>query len=141
MTGYFVSTLKPRTRRGTFDIETELRDVNAAAISATAADDAISFNPRAIESFKVCFAIGAYTSYSAGTAQWAIEVQISDAANGTFTTVGGSLIPVGAALETEIILSGAQCAIADDDAAYVRVKATKTGSPGSLSYGAWIVPS
>lgn len=141
MTGYFISTLKNVRRRGTLDIETVLRDLTLSAISETTAQTAIALDLKTFESIKVCFAIGAYTSYSAGVNQWTIELQVSDQMNGTFTSVGGSIIPTGDALETEILIGGDQALNANANAAYLRVRATKTGSPGSLTYGAWLVPA
>lgn len=141
MTGYFLSTLKGRQRRGTLDIETVLRDYTLSPISATTTQTAIAIDLKTFESIKVCFSIGAYTSYSAGVNEWKIELQVSDQVNGTFTPVSGVITAKGEALETEILIGGDQALTANSSPNYLRVVATKTGSPGSLSYGAWIVPS
>lgn len=138
----FFSTIADRRRRGTFDKELELRDQSAAAISATTSETGIQFYPRKHEAFKVVIVSSAYTSYSAGAAEWTITVEVSDVVGGTYTVVG-TLSPAalaGAAGEAEIVLGGGQVATVDADADFIRVTATKTGSPGNLSYGAFIVP-
>lgn len=138
----FFSTIADRRRRGPFDKELELRDQSATAITATTSGTGIQFYPRKHEAFKVVLAVGAYTGYSAGTAEWTITVEVSNLVGGTYTVVG-TLAPAtlaGAAGETEIVLGGGQIASLDADADFIRVTATKTGSPGALSYGAFIVP-
>lgn len=135
------STIANRRGRGAYDEALELRDYAAAALSATGSGTGILFYPRAQESFKVALSVAAYTSYSDGSAEWTITVEVSDAIGGTYTQVGPSFIPVGDAIEYEIPLSGALVEDIDADADYIRVTATKTGSPGNLTYAAWIVPA
>lgn len=138
----FFSTIADRRRRGTYDAELELRDYTAAAVSATTAETGIKFYPRKHEAFKVVIVADAYTSYSAGTAEWTITVEVSNALGSGYAAVA-TLDPAtaaGAAIETEIVLGGDQVADFDADADYIRVNATKTGSPGNLTYGAFIVP-
>lgn len=135
----FYSTIADRRNRGPVDSNLVLRAYTAAALSATGSSTGVEFNPKANMAFKVAFSIAAYSGYSAGTALWAITVEVSDAIGGTYTQVGKTVSPVGTALETEIILSGVEGA-AIANAAFIRVTATKTGSPGNLTYGAWLVP-
>lgn len=139
---HFFSTIADRRRRGTYDAELELRDYAAAAISATTAETGIKFAARKQEAFKVCISAAAYSGYSAGTAQWTITVEVSNALGGSYNVVAtlSPAVAAGAAIETEIVLGGDQVADIDPDCTHIRVQATKTGSPGNLTYGAWIVP-
>jgi hypothetical protein len=133
------STISNRLNRGPVDSNLILRAYSASALSATGSSTGVELNVKAVLAYKVCFAIAAYTGYSVGSALWAITVEISDAVGGTYTQIGKTVSPVGTALETEIILSGVEGA-AVANANFIRVTATKTGSPGNLTYGAWVVP-
>lgn len=137
------STIADRRRRGTYDAALELRDTAAAAISATTNGTAIQFPARKYDDFKVCFNIAAYSSYAAGTAEWVLTVEVSATSGGSYTTIGtvGAAIFAGAAGETEIVFGGDEVADKLSTAEWIRVTATKTGSPGSLSFGSWIVSS
>lgn len=135
----FFSTIADRRKRGTVDAALRFRKLSDTALSATGSTAGLAFYPRAQEVFKVCFSVAAYTGYAAGTAQWALTVEISDALNGTYTQIGKTLIPVGTAGELELALSGAEAAIVSSASVFIRVTATKTGAPGNLSYAAWIV--
>lgn len=136
----FFSTIADRRRRGTYDVNLELRDIADGAESATASETGIPFDCRKINEFKVCYVINAHTGYDAGTAEWNLTVEVSDVVGGSYTQVGPTISPVGAAVEGEIVISGAMVAAADADADWIRITATKTGSPGNITYGAWIVP-
>lgn len=136
----FFSTIADRRQRGTVDAALMLRTYAAAALSVTASGSGVEFDSKANLSFKVCLSAAAYTGYAAGTAQWTIAVEVSDSLAGTYTQLGRSVIPVGAALETEIMVSPVDAVAANADPNFIRVTATKTGSPGNLTYGAWIVP-
>ncbi|MEO1523253.1 MAG: hypothetical protein AAFU78_21105 [Cyanobacteria bacterium J06633_2] len=136
----FFSTIGDRRRRGTYDDNLVLRDIADGAESATASETGIAFDCRKIDQFKVCLAVDAYTGYDAGTAEWTLTVEVSDVVGGTYTQVGPSFIPVGAAIESEIVISGPMVEQVDADADWIRITATKTGSPGNITYGAWIVP-
>lgn len=135
------STIANRRTRGAYDKSLELRDYGAAALSATGSETGIQFYPRAQESFKVALSVAAHTGYSSGSAEWTITVEVSDVVGGTYTQVGSSFTPDGNAAEHEIPLSGALVESIDADADFIQVTATKTGSPGNLTYGAWIVPA
>jgi len=136
----FYSTIADRRRRGTYDKEVELRAYTATAISATTSSTGIAFPVRKTADYKVCYSIGAYSSYSDGVNEWNITVEVSDAVGGSYTQVGTTISPVGTALEGEIPLTADYVAGIDADSAYIRVTATKTGSPGNLTYGAWLAP-
>jgi len=138
----FFSTIADRRRIGTYDAQLELRDYAAAAISATTSETGVAFDVRKQCGFRVIVTADAYTGYVATTAEWTITVEVSDLVGGTYTTVA-TLDPAaaaGAAIQVGVALSGDQIAAIDADAAFIRVTATKTGSPGNLTYGAYIVP-
>lgn len=137
------STIADRRARGTYDVELELRDYAAAALSATASSTGKAFASRKIEAFKVCLSFAAYTGYSAGSAQWTITVEVAATVGGSYTVIE-TLLPAtfaGAAGETEFVIGGDQVTDRLATAEFIRVTATKTGTPGDLTYGAWIVPS
>lgn len=139
----FFSTIADRRRIGTYDAELELRDYAAAAVSSTTSETGIEFAVRKQETFRVVINAAAYTSHSAGSAEWTITIEVSDVVGGTYTTVA-TLDPAtaaGAAIQVPIDISGGEVAAIDADAAFIRVTATKTGSPGNLTYGAYIVPN
>lgn len=121
------------------DANTQLRDYTSSAISATTAETAIALAATKLEDFKAVVDVAAYTSYSSGTAEWLIEIQVSATSGGTYTTVG-SFTPVGTANRFDVPLSGEWIEDKLSTAAYIRVKATKTGSPGNLTYGAILTP-
>lgn len=137
----FFSTLKARRKTGTYDSALELRDYNAAALSATASETGVEFAVRAQERFRVVVNCAAYTGYVATADEWTISVEVSDVVGGTYTEVAS--IPAaafaGAANQIPVDLNGALVEALDADAAFIRVTASKTGSPGDLTYGAFIV--
>lgn len=137
----FFSTLKARRKKGVYDSALELRDYDAAALSATGSEAGVSFPVRAQESFRVVINMAAYSGYVATTAEWTISVEVSDVVGGTYTEVASlpAAASGGAALQVPLDLNGALVEALDADAAFIRVTATKTGSPGDLTYGAYIV--
>lgn len=136
MVNTFYSTMSDSTSRE-FDKLLELRDGSATAISATTAESAIAFPVRKTQEYKVCYNIGAYSSYSVGVNSWSVAIEVSDTSNGTYVPVA-TINPVGSAVTGEVPLTNVYVAGFLSTAEYIRVKATKTGSPGSLSYGAFI---
>jgi hypothetical protein len=139
----FFSTIGDRRRLGTYDSNLELRAYSASAVSSTTSETGIAFAVRKQDTFRVVINAAAYTSYSAGAAEWTITVEVSDVVGGTYTAVA-TLDPAtaaGAAIQIPIDISGGEVAAIDADAAFIRVTATKTGSPGNLTYGAYIVPA
>ena len=134
------STIADRRRRGTYDAALELRDFASAALSATTSTTRIAFPVRKSEAFKVVFNIGAYTGYSAGTAEWTIAVDVSATVGGASTVIG-TILPAqfaGAAAETEIVFGGDEIADKLSTAEFIGLVVTKTGTPGTLAIGAWI---
>jgi hypothetical protein len=122
-----------------FDAELEIRDVDATAISATTSETAIAIPITKNLAHKCVIIAKAYSSYVATTAQWTITVEAS-ADNSTFKQVGNAITPVGTADQFFIALEGAAIADVVPDAAYIRTTATKTGTPGTLQYGAFLAP-
>lgn len=137
------STIADRRARGTYDGDLQLRDYASAALSATTSSTGILFPSRKIEAFKVCISQAAYTGYVAGTAEWVITIEVSATVGGTYTVIGTlpAAVFAGAAGETEIMFGGDEVADRLSTAEAIRVTATRTGSPGNLVMGAWIVPS
>lgn len=138
----FYATYKDARRRGTVDDLLVFRELTDAAISATTSTTGIEIYPTKIEAFKVCIAHLAYTGYSAGVAEWTIAVEVSASLGSGYEAVG-TLLPAtfaGVAAETEIVLGGDQVYGSLSTAKYVRITATKTGSPGNLTFAAWVVP-
>jgi len=136
------STIADRRVRGTYDAALALRTPEAAALSATTSTTRIAFAVRKIEAFKVCFEIDAYTSYSSGSAEWTIAVDVSDTVGGASTVIG-TILPAqlaGVAGELEIVFGGAEIAAKLSTAEAIGLVCTKTGSPGNLTLSAWIVP-
>lgn len=119
-----------------FDKELELRDIAKVAAAATASEPAIAFPATKQLAYKAVIDVAAHTGYVAGTAQWAISVEVS-ADNVTFKTVA-AVIPVGTQTRFEVALSGEFVEDVLPSAAYVRTTATKTGAPGNLTYGAFL---
>lgn len=123
-----------------FDANLELRDYDAAAISATTNGTAILAYPIQSMEFRAIVDVAAYTSYSAGSAEWTISIGVAATSGGSYTTVG-SVTPVGTAARFTIPLSGSHVEGLLSTAKYIRVTATKTGSPGNLTYGCFLAPA
>ena len=124
-----------------FDDLLKLRPYTDAAETADANETGISFNVRAIDLAKVVVNHAAIGGTVDGSNYWEINVQISDAVGGTYTTVATTGVLGAAAATIELPLSGAFNEYADDDALFIRVQADETGSTaGSLTYGAYITP-
>ena len=145
--GAFKSTL-PRSANSSntsqIDALTTLREYTAAALSATGNGTPIEYPLTAEESVKVIINQAAYSSYSAGSAEWTLSLQVSNAVAGTYVTVASILpaLAAGAASNgQEVFLSGEQINKAVAGARFLRIVATKTGSPGNLTFGAYLVPS
>lgn len=123
-----------------FDKATELRDYAAAAISASTTETAIALPATKLMSYKAVVDVAAHTGYVATTAQWDITVEAALTSGGTYKTIG-TFTALGTANRFDVPLSGEWVDDIVADAAYIRVKAVKTGSPGNLTYGAFLAPS
>jgi hypothetical protein len=112
------------------DQETVIREKTATALSATEVPTAIAF----IQKYDLLVVINAaaYSGYDAGTAQWTITVEAS-ADNSTFVVLR-SFVLDGTAQRFDTAISQQEML----PYSYIRTKATKTGTPGTLSYGSFI---
>ncbi len=138
----FYANYKDARQRGTVDDALTFRKMTDAAISATTSTTGIQVYPTKVEALKVCITHLAYSGYSAGTAQWTITVEGSASLGSGYVTLG-TLDPAtfaGAAAETELVLGGDRVNDLLSTATYLRVTATKTGSPGNLTFAAWVQP-
>jgi hypothetical protein len=122
-----------------FDKALELRDFASAAISASTTEMALAIPATKLEAYKCVVDVAATTGYVATTAQWDITIEAALTSDGTYKTVG-TLTVIGAANRFDVPLSGEWVDDIVADAAYIRVKAVKTGSPGNLTYGAFLAP-
>ncbi|MFK0735597.1 MAG: hypothetical protein ACFKPT_02555 [Gloeotrichia echinulata GP01] len=122
-----------------FDKATELRDYSAAAISASTTESAIAIPATKLENYKAVVDVAAHTGYTATTAQWDITIEAALTSGGTYKPVG-TFTATGVAIRFDVPLSGEWVDDIVADAAYIRVKAVKTGSPGNLTYGAFLTP-
>ncbi len=131
------STIANR-REYLFDAATQLRDYTTAAISATTAETAIAIPATKLQEYKAVVDVAVYSGYADGTAQWDIAIEAS-ADGSTYKSVGG-FTALGTTNRFDVPLSGEWVDDIVANAIYLRVKATKTGSPGNLTYGAWLNP-
>lgn len=133
-----ISTLTPR-RSLEFDKLLEIRAYSAAALSATGSATGVAFRANAYDDLIVELDVAAHTGYSAGTAQWSIQVEVSATLGSGYVSVGNAVVPDGTAKRYQIGITGQQAFQAvGSEPLYIRVTATKTGSPGNLTYGAFV---
>lgn len=130
------STIANR-REPLFDKELELRAYDAAAINATTSETAIEVPLTKLMSYKAVVNVAAHSGYVADTAKWNLAIEVSDQPSSGFVTVG-TVAPVGTAQQYEVAISGNQVESLKPGAKYARVTATKTGTPGTLTYGAFL---
>ncbi|HYX14763.1 MAG TPA: hypothetical protein VE944_10420 [Nostoc sp.] len=123
-----------------FDKALELRDFASAAISASTTESAIAIPATKLKAYKCVIDVAAHTGYVATTAQWDITIEAALTSGGTYKTVG-TVTSSGAANRFDVPLSGEWIDDIVPDAYSIRVRATKTGSPGNLSYGAFLTTS
>ncbi|MEH1777088.1 hypothetical protein [Nostoc sp.] len=122
-----------------FDKSLELRDYAAVAISASTTETALTFPATKLKAYKAVVDVAAHTGYVATSAQWDITVEAALTSGGTYKTVG-AFTATGVQNRFDVPLSGEWVDDIVADAAYIRVKAVKTGSPGNLTYGAFLAP-
>lgn len=133
------STVADR-RKMLLDKELELRAYTAAALSASTNGAALAIDATKIIAYEAICQIAAYTGYDAGTAEWALKIEVSDD-DSTYVAATKDVVIDGTAQELRFALSGAAVNDVVADAIYVRVVATKTGSPGNLTFGAYLSPA
>jgi hypothetical protein len=122
-----------------FDKALELRDYAALAISASTSETALAIAATKLKAYKAVVDVAAHTGYVATTAQWDVTIEAALASGGTYKAVG-TFTATGVANRFDVPLSGEWIDDIIADAAYIRVKAVKTGSPGNLTYGAFLAP-
>jgi hypothetical protein len=120
-----------------FDKSLELYDIATAAISATTNGTPLATDATKILDYDLAINPVAYTGYVAGTAQWAISIAAATTVGGTYNTVA-SVVLDGTATQRFIALSGAFVNGVTPGALFLRVIATKTGTPGNLQFGAFL---
>jgi hypothetical protein len=120
------------------DQSTVLRE-KGVTITATTAETAISFNPRNLEDYNAVVISNTYTSFTAGSAFWAVSIETCPTSSGTFSQIGSINIDGSAAI-VPIALNGQIAEYRDPTALFVRARAVKTGSPGGLDYAVLLSP-
>jgi hypothetical protein len=131
------STIANRVGKA-FDKSLELYDIATAAISATTNGTPLLIDATKLLEYGLAVNPVAYTGYAAGTAQWSISIAASTTVGGTYNTVG-TIVLDGTATQRFIALSGVMVGGVTPAAMYLRVTATKTGSPGNLQFGAFLI--
>ena len=132
------STLASR-RDSPFDILLELRPYTAASLAATTSGIGIALTAYAHAEFSVVLGVLAQTGYVASTAQWTISVEASTVLASGYVAVS-SVTLVGLTATRHIALSGDMINEVVPNARFLRVTATKLGTVGNLTYGAFISP-
>ena len=136
MAGEHFSTIADRDFRQ-FDKALELRDGKAAAISATTSETAIAVPLRKSMDFKVVVYHSDITAVVAGTAEWVLNVEVASTQGGTYTSLG--TITLTATGQTrERVFGRSHVKFVNATQEWVRITATKVGTPGNLTYGAFI---
>lgn len=130
----------PLTRRDNFDIATLLRDITEAPISS-----ATNGTPLALlrwhrrGEFKAVIHDFAYTGYSAGIDEWVISIEVANTTSDPYVAIASTILTDRPGYY-EIPLSGelVNQALVDEEDPVIRVVATPTGTPGDLTYGAYL---
>jgi hypothetical protein len=133
------STIADRRKTGTLDALLLLRDPAATALSVTTSSTAIAVDCRKVDHFRVVLSHQAISTVTPGTAEWVVTIEIGATQSGSFTILQSQAL-TGTASEYEFGFTGSEVEDKLVTAAWMRVTATKTGSPGTLSFGAWILP-
>lgn len=123
-----------------YDALTLIRPITSAAISATTSETGIAFAVTKFEDAYLVLQVQAISSFVAGTATWSFAVEVSPTLGGTYTTVGAITLTAGTADDYMIPINGYTVRKLVPTAAFVRVTATKTGTPGNLTYAAYLSP-
>lgn len=129
-------------RRKSFDSLLELRDYDDAAVSATTSETGISFEVRMIDNAKVVVDHAAIGGTVDASNYWTVAVEISNVVGGTYTEIATTGALGATAASIELPISGEFADYKDNDAAFIRVTATETGTTaGDLTYGGYISPA
>ena len=123
-----------------FDKVLELRDYDAAALADTASSTGVEFAVRDFDLAKVIIDHGAISGTLSEANFWVVTVEISNVVGGTYTAIATTGNLGASKARIELPISGLLATYKDADAAFIRVTATKGGTIGNLTYGAYIVP-
>jgi hypothetical protein len=133
-----ISTIGDR-RKQTLDKLLELRAYTATPLTATTSTAGLELDLTTQMAYEVIAGVGAYDDYDAGVDQWSLSVSVS-ADNSAWVVFSNVAVLTGEAKEHRFALTGAAVNDVVPGAKYIRVNAIKTGSPGALTYGAYISP-
>ena len=133
------STIANR-RFQSFDKLTELRDNTLPAVAADQFELGVPLVAFAFDEFKCVVENDVYTGYAAGTVQWTATIEAATAMGGTYKAVGTAVMDGSKSSIAEIALSGQSIEQVVPGAKFVRIRATKLGSAGALTYGAFLSP-
>jgi hypothetical protein len=134
-----ISTIADR-QGSHYDALTVIRPITAAALSATTSETGIAFPVTNYEDFSLALQVQTISSFTAGSAFWTLTAEVSTTLGGTYVPVGSVDLTSGAANDYLIPLSGYTIGKLVPNAAFVRVTATRTGTPGNLTYAAYLSP-
>ena len=121
---------------GMLDRRSYLRDsllelLAPSGVSSTTTGSEVAFNASDIDVAKVIIRSASYTSYSAGSAEWTVDVQAATASGGSFVSIESIVLPA-TAKTIEVPISGAEITHRlGGRAAVLKCVLTKTGSPGN----------
>lgn len=123
-----------------FDKSLELRDATNPEITADFVENPIDFPATKQQFFKAVVFTPGYSGYAATTVQWEAVVEVSDQIAGTYTEVGRAILKSENQQgdEVQIPLEGSFIEDVLPTANYIRVRTEKVGSPGALTYGAYL---
>jgi hypothetical protein len=128
----------PRYFNQIFDKMLELRDRAAAAITVNTAETPKQIPVRKSFYYRAIGNVSAYTGYTAGTNYWAIAIEASPAAGGTYTEVA-RFNSLGVADQFQLGMSGPEIEAKVPTAEFVRARAFIVGTGvGAMSYGLFL---
>ena len=132
------STLATR-RDSPFDVFLELRSYTAASLAATTSGVGIPLTGYAHGEFSVVLGLLAQTGFVLGTAQWTVSIEASPVLGSGYVAIA-SVVLLGLTRNRHVALSGDMIQETVPGARFLRVTATKLGTVGNLTYGAYISP-
>jgi hypothetical protein len=104
--------------------------------AATTSEPGVAFPVRFLDVGRLVI----HYSQIAGTVNainnWIIAVEVSDTIGGTYTEIARSSALPARGQNVELVINGARAQTAN----FIRVTAIKLGTPGDLTYGAYIAP-
>lgn len=111
------------------------------SVSATTASTPIAVATSHMYQIQVIVFGDAYTDYVAGTAEWRLDVEACQTLGGTYKVVGSTRLASSASgLNPAVLISPENVQAIVPGANFFRVNAVKVGTPGPLSYGAYLSP-